>query len=188
VATAPSHHPSAPSHHAAYRSFAPRSLPLLRTTQPTARSHHAAYRSFAPRSLPLFRNTLPLLRTTQRPPVYGSPRRDDTDKSRSPLSRAQVFDRAAFERVNREGVTLMMSDSTNVLSPGRTTSERMVEENLIRCVQGHSGRIIATQFASNLHRIHSMKVRAFLGSGFQPGGEQQSVATPQAARRWAHPP
>lgn len=53
----------------------------------------------------------------------------------------------------------MMSDSTNVLSPGRTTSERMVEENLIRCVQGHSGRIIATQFASNLHRIHSMKVR-----------------------------
>jgi mRNA degradation ribonuclease J1/J2 len=72
---------------------------------------------------------------------------------------SQIFDRSAFESVNKDGVTLMMSDSTNVLSPGRTTSERMVEENLIRCVQGHSGRIIATQFASNLHRIHSMKVR-----------------------------
>ena len=143
-------------------------------------SESRGYRSFAPP----FRSFAPC----SAPPFYGSPRRDDTDKSRSPLSRAQVFDRAAFERVNREGVTLMMSDSTNVLSPGRTTSERMVEENLIRCVQGHSGRIIATQFASNLHRIHSMKVRAFLGSGFQPGGEQQSVATPQAARRWAHPP
>jgi mRNA degradation ribonuclease J1/J2 len=28
------------------------------------------------------------------------------------------FDRAQFERVGKEGVTLMMSDSTNVLSPG----------------------------------------------------------------------
>ena len=70
-----------------------------------------------------------------------------------------MFDWSAFELAGKEGVTLMMSDSTNVLSPGRTTSERDVEANLIRRVNGHPGRIIATQFASNLHRIHSMKVR-----------------------------
>jgi mRNA degradation ribonuclease J1/J2 len=41
----------------------------------------------------------------------------------------------------------MMSDSTNVLAPGRTTSERVVEEALMRRVMGHEGRgrVICTQ-------------------------------------------
>ena len=48
----------------------------------------------------------------------------------------------------------MMSDSTNVKSPGRTTSEADVEEALMRRVLGHAGRgrIVTTQFASNVHR------------------------------------
>lgn len=56
----------------------------------------------------------------------------------------------------------MMSDSTNVLSPGRTTSERTVEDALIRRVMGHNGkgRVICTQFASNLHRLASVKKAA----------------------------
>ena len=47
-----------------------------------------------------------------------------------------------------------MSDSTNVLSPGRTISESLVQRNLINRVQQHNGkgRVISTQFASNLHR------------------------------------
>jgi hypothetical protein len=51
-------------------------------------------------------------------------------------------------------VALMMSDSTNVLAPGRTSSEQDVERNLIARVARHAGkgRVIATQFASNLHR------------------------------------
>ncbi|KAK3275860.1 hypothetical protein CYMTET_16025 [Cymbomonas tetramitiformis] len=69
----------------------------------------------------------------------------------------QVLDRARFQELGNEGITLMMSDSTNVLSPGRTTSEKDVSESLMQQVQGVKGRIIATQFASNLHRIHSMK-------------------------------
>ena len=71
-----------------------------------------------------------------------------------------MFDRVAFEEASKEGVTLMMSDSTNILSAGRTTGERDVEKALMREVQGVKGRLIATQFASNLHRIHSMKVPA----------------------------
>ena len=74
----------------------------------------------------------------------------------------QSFDRDAFEQVGREGVALMMSDSTNVLSPGRTTGESPVAENLIRKVAEHDGkgRIIATQFASNIHRLGSVKQAA----------------------------
>jgi mRNA degradation ribonuclease J1/J2 len=54
----------------------------------------------------------------------------------------------------REGVTLLMSDSTNVLAPGRTSSERVVEDALMRRVMSHhgKGRIVATQFASNILR------------------------------------
>ncbi len=50
----------------------------------------------------------------------------------------------------------MMSDSTNVLSPGRTPSEKIVEEALVKRVLGHAGkgRCIVTQFASNIHRLH----------------------------------
>lgn len=40
-----------------------------------------------------------------------------------------------------------MSDSTNVLAPGRTTSEAVVETALINRVMGHQGkgRVITTQ-------------------------------------------
>lgn len=47
-----------------------------------------------------------------------------------------------------------MSDSTNVLTPGRTTSEVTVQQSIVEKVMAHQGkgRIIATQFASNIHR------------------------------------
>lgn len=59
-----------------------------------------------------------------------------------------------FSSAGREGVTLLMSDSTNVLSPGRTISESVVEKALMERVLKHhgKGRVISTQFASNLHR------------------------------------
>jgi beta-CASP RNase J family ribonuclease len=72
------------------------------------------------------------------------------------------FDRDYFYELGKENVTLFMSDSTNVLSPGRTTSESDVEKNLVRRVMGHhgKGRVITTQFASNLHRLTSVKKAA----------------------------
>lgn len=62
----------------------------------------------------------------------------------------------------RDGVTLFMSDSTNVLAPGRTASERAVEDALVQRVLGHQGkgRVITTQFASNLHRLAAVKKAA----------------------------
>jgi len=68
------------------------------------------------------------------------------------------FDKTAFEEIGKEGVALLMSDSTNVLSPGRTISEREVEKSIInRVTEFKGGRIVATQFASNIGRLVSMK-------------------------------
>ncbi|KAE9587433.1 putative beta-lactamase transcription factor MYB family [Lupinus albus] len=73
-----------------------------------------------------------------------------------------VFDREALEELSKEGVTLMMSDSTNILSPGRTTSESVVAEALLRHISASEGRVITTQFASNIHRLGSVKAAADL--------------------------
>ena len=51
----------------------------------------------------------------------------------------EAFDREAFDIMGKEPVSLMMSDSTNVLSPGRTSSERVVEEALAQHVLSHAG-------------------------------------------------
>ena len=47
-----------------------------------------------------------------------------------------------------------MSDSTNVLSPGRTTSEALVETSLVNRVLGHNGkgRVITTQVCAGRRR------------------------------------
>nr|BAD44310.1 putative protein [Arabidopsis thaliana] len=72
----------------------------------------------------------------------------------------KVFDREALEELSKEGVTLMMSDSTNVLSPGRTISEKVVADALVRNVMAAKERVITTQFASNIHRLGSIKAAA----------------------------
>ncbi|XP_044950966.1 ribonuclease J isoform X2 [Hordeum vulgare subsp. vulgare] len=75
----------------------------------------------------------------------------------------KIFDRQALEELSKEGVTLMMSDSTNILSPGRSTSESVVASSLLRHVSEAKGRrVITTQFASNIHRIGSIKAAADL--------------------------
>nr|XP_027120493.1 ribonuclease J [Coffea arabica] len=74
----------------------------------------------------------------------------------------KVFDRGTLEELSKEGVTLMMSDSTNVLSPGRTLSETVVADALLRRISAAKGRVITTQFASNIHRLGSVKAAADL--------------------------
>ncbi|CAL9043194.1 unnamed protein product [Musa banksii] len=79
----------------------------------------------------------------------------------SPLD-GKVFDRVALEQLSKEGVTLMMSDSTNVLSPGRSVSEAAVADALLQRISEAKGRVITTQFASNIHRLGSVKAAADL--------------------------
>lgn len=54
----------------------------------------------------------------------------------------------------------MMSDSTNIMSPGRTISESVVADALLRHISAAKGRVITTQFASNIHRLGSVKAAA----------------------------
>jgi ribonuclease J len=61
-----------------------------------------------------------------------------------------------FRRTGREGVDLMLSDSTNSLSRGRTQSESVVGERLQEVFAGAPRRIIVACFASNLHRIQQV--------------------------------
>lgn len=55
--------------------------------------------------------------------------------------------------ISKRGVKILMSDSTNALSPGFSTSESMVDEALESIVSKHPARIIIATFASNIYRI-----------------------------------
>lgn len=52
-----------------------------------------------------------------------------------------------------EGVKLLLSDSTNALSPGFSASESCVDEALSDVFARHNARIILATFASNIYRI-----------------------------------
>lgn len=52
-----------------------------------------------------------------------------------------------------EGVKLLLSDSTNALSPGFSASESCVDEALSDVFSRHNSRIILATFASNIYRI-----------------------------------
>lgn len=74
---------------------------------------------------------------------------------RTPVDGDQ-FDDGAFERVGKEGVDLLLSDSTNVLREGWTRSEHAVGQALHRTIAPIQGRVVVTQFASNIHRVRSL--------------------------------
>ncbi len=56
-------------------------------------------------------------------------------------------------RLGDEGVTLLLSDSTNALSTGFSNSESVVDETLNDIIGRHIGRVIIATFASNIYRI-----------------------------------
>lgn len=57
-------------------------------------------------------------------------------------------------RIGERGVAVLMSDSTNALSPGASLSESVVDENLGEIFSANkSNRIILATFASNVYRI-----------------------------------
>ncbi len=51
------------------------------------------------------------------------------------------------------GVTLLLSDSTNALNEGFSTSESKVDEALSEIFKRHDGRLIIATFASNIYRL-----------------------------------
>lgn len=68
----------------------------------------------------------------------------------------EAFDRQRLGELGREGVDLLLSDSTNVDSPGVGRGERVVSDALFRVVDGAPGRVVVALFASNVHRLRAI--------------------------------
>lgn len=58
-----------------------------------------------------------------------------------------------FAQLGERGVTLLLSDSTNVERPGHTPSERSILPALERIFRSARGRLIVSTFSSSLYRI-----------------------------------
>src|SRR5574344_1941253 len=59
-------------------------------------------------------------------------------------------------RLGDEGVTLLLSDSTNAESEGYTPSERNVYDSINDIVESATGRLIVSTFSSNISRIQQI--------------------------------
>ena len=67
-----------------------------------------------------------------------------------------VMDFHRLSELGKEGVLLLMADSTNVERPGYTMSERTVGETFTKIFADAKQRIIVATFASNIHRIQQV--------------------------------
>ncbi|MBK9515966.1 MAG: ribonuclease J [Anaeromyxobacter sp.] len=73
-------------------------------------------------------------------------------------------DLARFEALGREGVRLLLSDSTNAEQAGSTLSESVVGPALEDVMHDAPGRVFVATFASNVHRLHQV-IRAAAATG-----------------------
>ncbi|GGB72771.1 ribonuclease J [Deinococcus soli (ex Cha et al. 2016)] len=71
-------------------------------------------------------------------------------------SDGKTSDLARIEQAGKDGVTLLLSDSTNAERQGRTVSEAEVARNLETLIAGLKGRVFLTTFASNVHRVQNV--------------------------------
>ncbi len=70
----------------------------------------------------------------------------------------EPFDPAAFEEIAKDGVKALICDSTNVFSPEPGRSEATLPEAITELVQGATGMVVATTFASNVARVKTLAV------------------------------
>ena len=73
----------------------------------------------------------------------------------TPISGGMI-DLVRFGQLGNEGVLALLSDSTNVESPGHSASERKVGESFNKLFLNCDKRIIITTFASNVHRLQQI--------------------------------
>jgi len=65
----------------------------------------------------------------------------------------ELIDLHRFAELGKQGVLVLMADSTNVERPGYTMSESTVGATFMELFRGAGGRVILATFASNIHRI-----------------------------------
>lgn len=67
-----------------------------------------------------------------------------------------VMDLERISNLGKQGVMLLMADSTNVERSGHTISEKAIGETLTRIFSNAEGRVIVATFASNIHRMQQI--------------------------------
>ena len=68
----------------------------------------------------------------------------------------KVMDLNRIAQLGKEGVLLLMADSTNVEREGHSLSEKIIGETLNRIISNAKGRVIVATFASNIHRMQQI--------------------------------
>lgn len=68
----------------------------------------------------------------------------------------KVIDINRISSIGKEGVILLMADSTNVERLGYTMSEKSIGNTFRRIFRSAKGRIIVATFASNIHRMQQI--------------------------------
>lgn len=68
----------------------------------------------------------------------------------------KTMDLARLKQIGKEGLDLLLMDSTNVFAPGWTDSEATIRANLLEHFLKIKGRIVACLFSSNIYRIQSL--------------------------------
>ena len=68
----------------------------------------------------------------------------------------EMIDLTRLGELGREGILLLMSDSTNVERPGHTISESAVGASFDDIFESCNKRIIVATFASNVHRVQQI--------------------------------
>ena len=67
-----------------------------------------------------------------------------------------VMDLNRISQLGKEGVLLLLADSTNVERTGHSISEKSIGETLTRIFSNAKGRVIVATFASNIHRMQQI--------------------------------
>ncbi len=67
-----------------------------------------------------------------------------------------VMDLERISELGKEGVLLLMADSTNVERQGHSLSEKSIGQTLNRIFSTATGRVIVATFASNIHRMQQI--------------------------------
>jgi len=73
-------------------------------------------------------------------------------------------DLPSFAELGRDGVRLLLADSTNAEQPGFIASESSLRRNLTDIIHAAEGRVVAACFASHIHRVQQI-VDAALDDG-----------------------
>lgn len=90
-----------------------------------------------------------------RTPVGNILHTGDFKLDQTPID-GRVTDYAALGKAGRDGVLLLLSDSTGAESPGYTRSEASVGKELNRIISEAPQRVIVASFSSHVHRVQQV--------------------------------